>query len=72
MADEHISQGLEGTVIVIDDILVYGSSKEEHDPRLDAVLRTIKASGLKLNRAKCHFGKTELQFFRHIISADSV
>ena len=65
-------QGLEGTVVVMDDILVFGSSKEEHDRRLDAVLRTIKASGLKLNRAKCHFGKTELQFFGHIISADGV
>lgn len=65
-------QGLDGTVVVMDDILVFGSSKEEHDRRLEAVLRTIKASGLKLNRAKCHFGKTELQFFGHIISADGI
>lgn len=65
-------KGLEGTVVVMDDILVYGSTKEEHDRHLDAVLRTVKASGLKLNRAKCHFRKTELQFFGHIISADGV
>lgn len=65
-------KGLDGTVVVMDDILVFGSNQEEHDHRLDAVLRTIKASGLKLNRAKCHFGKTELQFFGHIISADGV
>lgn len=44
-------QGLEGTVVVMDNILVFGSNKEEHDYRLDAVLRTIKASSLKLNRA---------------------
>lgn len=65
-------QGLEGTVLVMDNILIYESSKEEHDCHLDAVLRTIATSGLKLNRAKCHFGKTELQFFGHIISADGV
>ena len=65
-------KGLEGTVVVMDDILVYGSNKDEHDHRLDAVLRTIKASGLKLNRAKCHFRQTEIQFFGHIISADGV
>lgn len=65
-------KGLEGTVVVMDDILVYRSTKEEHDRHLDAVLRTVKASGLKLNRAKCHFRKTELQFFGHIISADAV
>ncbi len=65
-------KGLEGTVIVMDDILVYGSDEEEHDRHLDVVLCTIKASGLKLNRAKCHFRQTELQFFGHIISADGV
>uniref|UniRef100_A0A669BGT0 Gypsy retrotransposon integrase-like protein 1 n=1 Tax=Oreochromis niloticus TaxID=8128 RepID=A0A669BGT0_ORENI len=65
-------KGLEGTVVVMDDILVFGANKEEHDRRLDAVLQTIKASGLKLNRSKCHFGKNELQFFGHIISADGV
>lgn len=40
-------QGLEGTGVVMDDILVFGSSKEEHDRRLDAVLQTIKAPGLE-------------------------
>ncbi|XP_026020736.1 uncharacterized protein K02A2.6-like [Astatotilapia calliptera] len=65
-------KGLEGTVVVMDDILVFGANKEEHDQRLGAVLQTIKASGLKLNRSKCHFGKNELQFFGHIISADGV
>lgn len=68
----NLLKGLEGTVVVMDDILVFGSSEEEHDRRLNAVLQTIKASGLKLNRAKCHFRKTELQFFGHIISADGV
>lgn len=65
-------KGLEGTAAVMNDILIYGSNEEEHDRRLKVVLRTIKASGLKLNRAKCHFRQTELQFFGHIISTDGV
>lgn len=40
-------KGLEGNVVVMDDILVYGADREEHNRRLDAVLRTIKASGSK-------------------------
>lgn len=68
----NLLKGLEGTVVVMDDILVYGADQEEHDQCLDAVLRTIRASGLKLNRSKCHFRKTELQFFGHIIGADGV
>ncbi len=32
----------------MDDILVYGCSREEHDHILDDVLKVILASGLKL------------------------
>jgi hypothetical protein len=36
------------------DIIVYGSSEEEHDERLGKVLNRIKEVGLKLNRqCKC-------------------
>lgn len=65
-------QGLEGTIVMMDNILVFGSNREEHNRHLDEVLRTIKASGLKLNGAKCQFRKTELQFFEHIIGADGI
>lgn len=34
----NLLQGLEGTVVVMDDILVFGANKEEHDRRLDVVL----------------------------------
>ena len=56
----------------MDDILVYGATTEEHDRSPNAVLRTVKDSGLKLNRAKCHFGKSEIQYFGHLISADGL
>lgn len=36
------------------------------------MLQTIKASGLKLNQAKCRLRQTELKFFGHIISPDGV
>lgn len=45
----NLLKGLDGTVVVMDDILVFGSTKEEHDRRLDAVQQTVKASDLKLN-----------------------
>lgn len=36
------------------------------------MLQTIKDSGLKLNRDKCHFRKTEIQYFGHIIGQDGI
>lgn len=65
-------KGHDGVVVVMDDILVFGTTKEQHDKRLSAVLRTIKESGLKLNKQKCHFGKSEIQYFGHIISAEGM
>ena len=61
-----------GTVVVMDDILVYGKDQEEHDKNLSAVLQTISDSGLKLNRDKCQFSKGELHYFGHIISRDGI
>lgn len=65
-------RGHKGTVVVMDDILVYGKDQDERDRNLKAVLQTIKASGLKLNREKCRFSKSELQYFGHIISKDGI
>ena len=65
-------EGLEGCEAIMDDIIVYGRTEEEHDQRLKAVLRRIEESGLKLNKEKCFFKKREVKFFGHIISAEGV
>ncbi|XP_062607979.1 uncharacterized protein LOC134269786 [Saccostrea cucullata] len=44
--------GLEGTEVIMDDILIYGKTREEHDTRLKKTLDRIIESGLKLNKKK--------------------
>ena len=46
-------EGLDGVKVIMDDILVHGRNREEHDARHNAVLRIINDSGLKLNPKKC-------------------
>ena len=46
----EVMQGLEGAVCLIDDILIYGKTQEEHDKRLTEVLHKIAAAGITLNR----------------------
>lgn len=65
-------RNLPGTVVAIDDILVFGKDKEDHDKNLSAVMQTIRASGLKLNKDKFQLGKTEIQYFGHIIRKDGI
>ncbi|GAB1606983.1 hypothetical protein Ahia01_000981000 [Argonauta hians] len=47
--------GLDGCEAIMDDTIVYGRTEQEHDARLKDVLARIRKSGLKLNKAKCHF-----------------
>ena len=63
-------EGIEGILIYQDDILVYGSSVEEHDKRLNAVLDRIIASGLQLNKRKYQIRQKSLAFLGHIIDKD--
>ena len=56
----------------MDDILVHGSTPQEHDERLQKVLSTIQKSGLKLNKDKCKLRQTDLNFLGHHIDGDGV
>ncbi|KAK0134339.1 Retrovirus-related Pol polyprotein from transposon 17.6 [Merluccius polli] len=58
-----------GVQCYLDDIIVTGTTAEEHDRNLKAVLLRIDSAGLKLNYSKCHIRKTELTFLGHTVSA---
>ena len=49
----HVLSGLEGVICLVDDVLVFGRDKEEHDSRLMASLERIEAAGVMLNGDKC-------------------
>ncbi|KAF7640912.1 hypothetical protein LDENG_00005920, partial [Lucifuga dentata] len=63
-----ILKGLSGIQCYLDDIIVSGTTPEEHDKRLKVVLRLIENAGLKLNLSKCNFRQTELSFLGHTVS----
>ena len=67
-----ILQGLSGIVCHIDDVLVFGKDKEEHDARLHAALKRIQAAGLTLNREKCIFHESHVTFLGHVIDCSSI
>ena len=62
-----IVSGLEGVVCLVDDILVFGETQEEHDRCLTAVLARIKDAGLTLNREKCQFNRTSIKFLGQVV-----
>jgi hypothetical protein len=48
----EILEGLSGVTAIVDDILVYGRTKEEHDKNLKHVLERAREKGVKLNPDK--------------------
>ncbi|GBM50176.1 hypothetical protein AVEN_50070-1 [Araneus ventricosus] len=49
---ENIFTGINGILIYIDDILVYGKTQEEHDAKLKSVLDRARKYVLKLSKDK--------------------
>ena len=58
----HLLGDLPGVKTDIDDILVRGSSQEEHDKRLEAVLNRCDQISLSLNKEKCQFRVPEVSY----------
>ncbi|XP_037565227.2 uncharacterized protein K02A2.6-like [Dermacentor silvarum] len=68
----QVFEGLPGVHVYIDDILVWGANKQEHDQRLIAVMKAAEKAGLTFNAKKCRFGVTEIQFLGDIIGRDGI
>ena len=50
-----VLQGCKGVVYYLDDILVTGSTPEEHTQNLKNVMQRLQKFGLKLNEARYKF-----------------
>ena len=61
-AMQHILAGQAGAECYMDGILVWGSTKEEHDTRLRDVLNRCRDEGVKFNLSKCVFLKQQVKF----------
>lgn len=69
---EHIIEGIEGVRVYVDDIVLWGSTIEQHNKRLMNVLQRVKKYGLKLNKNKCQFGVKEITFLGDKLSEGGV
>src|SRR4051812_21590 len=59
-------------VVLIDDILIYSKSKEEHEEHLRLILEKLRDHKLYAKFSKCEFWLNEVGFLEHIVSGDGV
>ena len=64
--------GLEGVIIHMDDILIHGTTQQEHDARLEAALTRMERAGMTLNATKCVFSQLSVKYLGHIIDSNEV
>ena len=58
--------GIPGIRNISDDIYVRGKDVEEHNKRLELVLRRLQENHLTINTSKCKFKVDKILFFGHI------
>lgn len=65
-------QGIPGTIAYLDNIKVQGQNEEEHDIRLSEVLKRLQDANLRINKNKCIFGVSNMEFLGYKISKKGV
>lgn len=68
---QHL-EDLDGVESFIDDVIIWGRTKEEHDRRLECLLQRAKEVGIKFNRDKCKFGVPEITYLGHKFDANGM
>ena len=64
---EVLLQGLDGVSVYLDDILVAGRTLDEHLSRLAEVLKRLEDSGMRLNKQKCLFLCSSIEYLGHVV-----
>uniref|UniRef100_A0A0A9W2U6 RNA-directed DNA polymerase n=1 Tax=Lygus hesperus TaxID=30085 RepID=A0A0A9W2U6_LYGHE len=64
----QVLTGIEGCTNLMDDILVFGNTLEEHDKRLHVVLEQLQKYNITLNKEKCEIARTSVIFLGHEVT----
>lgn len=67
-----VLDGLQGFQNLMDDVLIYESTREEHDNRFKAGLERLAQSGVTLNTDKCQLGVTRLSLLGVVPDQDCI
>ncbi|XP_060874020.1 uncharacterized protein K02A2.6-like [Metopolophium dirhodum] len=61
-----------GVIVYIDDLIITGTTLEEHNQRLKKVLDRAREVNLKFNKSKCIIGVTKVKFLGHVFNSERV
>ena len=70
--EQHITEGITGTFPYQDNIIIVGTTIQEHDARVDKVFEKISKANVTLNYEKCKFRQTSIMFLGEKLSGNGI
>ena len=71
-AMESLLQGIPRVCVYTDDVLVTGTTEQDHLANLTEVLRRMSAAGMQLKREKCSFMLSQVHYLGHTVSSKGI
>ena len=63
---------MKGVIIIADDLVMFGKSKDEHDEYLNALMKRCCTLGVRLNLEKLEMGLDAITFMEHPIRKSGI
>ena len=68
----QLLMNVEGVIAFLDDIFIGGETQEEHDERLNRVLRELQKNNVSINKKKSVINTDKLEYLGYVISGDGI
>lgn len=71
---ERVLDGLNHRIclVYVDDIIIVGKNKEDHDKNLNEVLQRLAQYGYKIRIDKCVFRASQVECLGHVVSSEGI
>ena len=69
---DEVCRGLNFLYVYLDDILIASSNEHEHLQHLENLFDRLTSFGLVVNKDKCEFGKTQIEFLGYQLNGQGI
>ena len=69
---DELTRDLPGVAVYLDDILVSGTTVEEHFRNLQHLLKRLENKGLRCRKSKCLFAQPRIEYLGHVLTSNGI
>ena len=69
---EKVLDKIQNIILYIDEVIIHTASHENHLKELHNILQRQEHHNLKINRAKCYFGNSEVAYLGFVLTTEGI